>query len=181
MGESATAGWWARLRGAGVAVALGAALVACGESAQQADENAAEDGGSEPVSTVTEGVTGETIVLASPGPDRTDIGRVATPEGGPPPENRVIEAEGTIVSLQDGRLEPDRLEGTPGESFVLIVNGDGTEHTIEIEGLVQEETIAAEGETRVEFTVAEEPGDYPILIDGEEAGIFASQSPGGIS
>jgi hypothetical protein len=174
-------GWRRRVRGMGMVAALGVGLIACGESQQQADENTAQEGGSVPVSTLTEGVTGEMVVLASPGPDRTDVGRVATPEGTPPMENRVIEAEGTIVSLQDGQLEPNRLEGTPGESFVLIINGDGTEHTIEIEGLVQEERIAAEGQTRVEFTVAEEPGEYPILIDGEEAGIFASQSAGGIS
>jgi len=172
---------WPLVRGVGMALVLGATLAACGGETEQAVENAAEDGGSEPVSTVTEGVTGEMVVLASPGPDRSDVGRVATPEGTAAVENRVIEAEGTVVSLQNGQLDPDRLEGTPGESFVLIVNGDGTEHTLEIQGLVESQTIAAEGQTRVEFTVAEEPGEYPILIDGEQAGLFASQSAGGIS
>ena len=162
-------------------VVLGTLLTACGGETEQAVENTARDAGSEPVSTVTEGVTGETIVLASPNPDSQDIGRVATPAGGPPMENTAIEAEGTIVSLRDGKLDPDRLEGTPGESFVMTVNGDGAEHTLEIEGLVDSQTIAADGPTQVQFTVAEQPGEFSILIDGEQAGIFASQSASGIS
>jgi hypothetical protein len=63
----------------------------------------------------------------------------------------------------------------------MIINGDGTEHTLEIEGLVDSQTIAAEGQTQVQFTVAEQTGEFPILIDGEEAGLFASQSASGIS
>ncbi len=181
MGDSVRSGRGSTLRGMALTVVLGSMLTACGGETEQAVENAAEDGGSAPVSTVTEGVTGETLVLASPNPDTQDVGRVATPAEGPPMENTAIEAEGTIVSLRDGRLEPDRLEGTPGESFVMTINGDGTEHTLQIEGLVDSQTIAAEGPTQVQFTVAEQPGEFPILIDGEEAGIFASQSASGIS
>lgn len=164
-----------------MAVVLAATLAACGGETAQEAQDAAEDGGSEPVSTVTEGVTGETVVLASPNPDTRDIGMVATPAATPGLENTVIEAEGTVVSLQDGQLEPNRLTGTPGDSFVMIINGDGTEHTLEIEGLVDSQTIAAEGQTQVQFTVAEQTGEFPILIDGEEAGLFASQSASGIS
>lgn len=174
-------GRWAWVRNGGVALLLGAVLTACGGETVEDAEEAAQDGGSEPVSTLTEGVTGETVVLASPRPDTRDLGRVATPQGTPALENVAIEAEGTIVSLVDGRLEPDRLEGTPGDAFVMTINGDGTEHTFEIEGLVDEQTIAADGPTQIQFTVAEEPGEFPILIDGAEAGTFAAMSASGIS
>ncbi len=181
MAQWASSGRAISARSLPLAIVLGVTLTACGGETEQAIENVAEDGEPVAVSTVTEGVTGETVVLASPRPNTTDAGGVATLEGTTDQENTVIDAEGTVVSLEDGRLDPDRLTGTPGDSFVLIVNGDGTEHTIEIEGLVEAETIAPEGQTQVQFTVAEEPGEFPILIDGEEAGVFASQSASGIS
>jgi hypothetical protein len=159
-------GW---LRAFGVAAIAGLVLVSCGETPQEI-ENAAEDGEPPVVGTVDEGTTGEVMVLASPGP--------GSPSN-PTPELRAIDAEGVEVSIENGRLNPDRLEGNPGDPFVLSINGDGTEYELVIENVVNGETIAAEGQTNVEFTVPEEPGEFAITLNGNEAGTFAAMSASG--
>ena len=60
------------------------------------------------------------------------------------------------------------------------MTGDGTEHTLAIEELVDGETIAAEGETVISFTIEGEPGTLAITLDGNEAGTFERQSASGI-
>jgi hypothetical protein len=155
----------------GVAALAGLLLVGCGQTPQQAAENAADDGNPPDVGTVDEGVTGEELVLASPG---------AGNPTNPTPELRAIDTEGTEVALKDGKLDPERIEANVGDPFVITVTGDGTAHTFEIEGVVAETEIAADGQTNVEFTAPEESADYPITIDGKQAGIFAAQGAGGI-
>lgn len=162
-------GW---LKTIAVVAAVGAVLVGCGETEQEAAENAAQDGSPPEVGTVDEGVTGEEVVLASPG-----AGNAANPT----PELRAIDTEGTEVSIRDGKLDPERLEGNPGEPFVMTITGDGTEHTLVIENVVDGQAIAAEGQTNVQFTVPEQPGEFAITLDGNEAGTFAAMSASGIT
>lgn len=171
MNESVLAkgpGW---LRTVGVAALAVLLLAGCGETEQQAAENAAQDGNPPDVGTVDEGITGEEIVLASPG---------AGNPSNPTPELRAIDTEGTEVAIRDGKLDPERLEGNVGEPFVMTITGDGTAHTLAIDSVVDEQDIAADGQTNVEFTVPEQSGEFQIIIDGAEAGTFVAEGAGGI-
>lgn len=159
------------LRAVGVAALAAFLLVGCGATGEQGAENAAEDGSAPDVGTVDEGVTGEEVVLASPG---------AGNPSNPTPELRAIDTEGTEVALKDGKLDPERIEANVGEPFVMTITGDGTAHKISIDGVVDGQDIAADGQTNVEFTVPEESGEFPITIDGAEAGTFVAQEAGGI-
>lgn len=171
---------------AGATVVLGVALTGC-VPGEQAAEDAAESGEPPIVSTVTEGVTGETMVLASPGP----LPGQATPgvpgagaartEGEATPLVVALDVQGVEVSIENGRLNPEFLTGDVGQPFNMIVNGDGTAHTIEIQGIAESQPIAAAGQTQVQFTVPEQSGEYPVLIDGQQAGTFQAQEPGGIT
>ena len=85
----------------------------------------------------------------------------------------------TATITEDG-LDPDQFAGQIGTAFELVVEGDGTEHTLLIEELVDETTIAPEGSTTVAFTIVGEPGISDIFLDGEVAGTFERQIAGGI-
>ena len=91
------------------------------------------------------------------------------------------DANSATVTLENGELDPDTIEAQSGRPFILIVEGDGAEHTLAIENLVSEWAIEAEGPTEVTFSITEDVrGDFPITIDGEEVGTFVVQAPGGI-
>ncbi len=98
-----------------------------------------------------------------------------SPTAGEIPED-TFQATATIT---DDGLEPDRFSAEVGTAFRLVVEGDGREHTLEIQELVAPTTIAAEGQTTIDFTVTGEPGELDILLDGERAGTFERQAPGG--
>ena len=98
-----------------------------------------------------------------------------SPIAGEIPED-TFQATATIT---DEGLEPDRFTGQVGTAFQLVIEGDGTEHTLEIEELVAETPIAAEGPTTIDFTVVGDPGELDILLDGEVAGTFERQSASG--
>lgn len=114
--------------------------------------------------------------------DQIDTGTVVTPppptspEAGEAPEE-TSQATATIV---DGKLDPEAFGGVIGTAFELAVTGDGTERTLAIEELVDGETIAAEGQTVVAFTIEGEPGTLEITLDGAMAGTFERQSASGI-
>jgi hypothetical protein len=59
------------------------------------------------------------------------------------------------------------------------VQGDGSEHTLEIEELVAPTKIAAEGQTTIDFTVVGDPGELDILLNGKSVGIFERQAASG--
>lgn len=84
------------------------------------------------------------------------------------------------ASITAEGLDPDRFAGRIGTAFELVVQGDGTGHTLVIEELVAETSIAAEGSTTVAFTITGEPGISDILLDGEVVGQFERQIPGGL-
>lgn len=98
-----------------------------------------------------------------------------SPTAGEIPED-TFQATATIT--EEG-LEPDRFAGQVGTAFRLVVEGDGTEHTLVIEELVAETVIAPEGQTVIDFTVVGDPGELDIMIDGERAGTFERQSASG--
>ena len=100
-----------------------------------------------------------------------------SPTAGEIPED-TFQATATIT---DGGLDPDRFAGEVGTAFQLVVEGDGTEHTLEIQELVAPTTIAPEGQTTIDFTVIGDPGELDILLDGEPVGTFERQSAGGIT
>jgi hypothetical protein len=97
------------------------------------------------------------------------------------PRSLPQDAESATVTIEGGKLDPDRVTGQTGLPFILIVNGDGAQHTLAIEDLVSGATINAEGATEVTFTVSDDTtGELTITLDGEEAGTFVAQGPGGI-
>ena len=100
-----------------------------------------------------------------------------SPVAGDIPEETTA-ATATITA--DG-LDPDHFVGQIGTGFELVIEGDGTEHTLVIEDLVDDTTIAADGPTSVAFTVGGEPGSSDILLDGQVVGTFERQSAGGIT
>jgi hypothetical protein len=100
-----------------------------------------------------------------------------SPTAGEIPE----ETNQATATIADGRLDPDRFAGQIGTGFSLVIEGDGSEHTFLIEDMVADTPIAAEGSTRVTFTIPGEPGASDILLDGEVVGAFERQSPGGIT
>jgi hypothetical protein len=83
------------------------------------------------------------------------------------------------ATIEDGRLQPDRFAGQVGTAFQLVITGDGAEHTLVIQELVAETSIAAEGDTTISFTVVGEPAELQITLDGEPAGIFERQAASG--
>ena len=84
--------------------------------------------------------------------------------------------QATAAITEDG-LDPDQFAGQIGTAFELVVEGDGTEHTLLIEEMVAETPIAAEGSTTVAFTIEGEPGDlrHPPRRRGR-SGQFERQS-----
>jgi hypothetical protein len=98
-----------------------------------------------------------------------------SPTSGEIPED-TFQATATIT---DEGLEPDRFTGQVGTAFQLVIEGDGTEHTLEIEELVAATPIAAEGPTTIDFTVVGDSGELDILLDGEVAGTFERQAASG--
>jgi len=62
-----------------------------------------------------------------------------------------------------------------------VITGDGTEHTLAIQELVDDTTIASEGETVVGFTIEGEPGSLEITLDGDVVGMFERQGESGDS
>jgi len=100
-----------------------------------------------------------------------------SPTAGEIPEE-TFQATATITA--EG-LDPDHFVGQIGTAFQLVVEGDGTEHTLVIAELVAETPIAATGETAIDFTVEGEPGELAITLDGQPAGTFERQSASGIA
>jgi hypothetical protein len=113
--------------------------------------------------------------------ETVDTGTVVTPpvplspQAGEIPEE-IHSATATIVN---GQLDPNSFAGQIGTAFELVVTGDGTEHTLAIDELVDGSTIAASGETSVAFTIEGEPGELEITLDGNPAGTFERQAASG--
>ena len=81
-------------------------------------------------------------------------------------------ATATIV---DGKLDPQKFGGPIGTAFELAVTGDGKEHTLAIQELVDGKKIAPSGVTTVAFTIEGDPGNLQITLDGNPAGTFERQ------
>ena len=158
-----THGGW--LRGMALGALLALSLAACGDQ-PTADEPAADQAEVDAAATENaafdEGASPE-AVLDPPAVDA-------------PQDIDVIE-----VTIEDGQLNPDRLEGFVDDQYVLAITGDGTEHTLSIQDLVAEETIAAEGVTEIDMSISGEPGDREITLDGEPAGTFEVQNASGMT
>ncbi len=98
-----------------------------------------------------------------------------SPEAGEVPE----ETQAATATIVDGALDPERYGGPIGTAFEISVTGDGSEHMLAIQELVDDTTIAAEGSTVVAFTIEGEPGELEITLDGKPAGTFERQSASG--
>lgn len=108
-----------------------------------------------------------------------DKGTVVTPSSDAAPSSGETtelthRAEASIV---DGKLEPNLFADKSGTAFELVVTGDGKEHTLAIDQLVDGETVAASGATTIGFTIDGEPGKLDITLDGASAGTFEVQAP----
>jgi hypothetical protein len=119
---------------------------------------------------------GETAAPTDPGEEITPPVPLS-PTAGEIPED-TFQATATIT---DEGLDPDRFSAEVGTAFRLVVEGDGSEHTLEIQELVAPTTIAPEGQTTIDFTVIGDSGELDILLDGEPAGTFERQGAGGIT
>jgi hypothetical protein len=119
---------------------------------------------------------GETAAPIDPGTEITPPVPFS-PTAGEIPED-TFQATATIT---DEGLEPDRFSGQVVTAFQLVVEGDGSEHTLEIQELVAPTTIAAEGQTAIDFTVVGDPGELDILLDDEIVGTFERQAAGGVT
>ena len=117
---------------------------------------------------------GETAPPVDPGTEITPPVPFSPTAGEIPEET--FQATATIT---DEGLDPDRFAGVSGTAFRLIVEGDGREHTFEIEELVAPTQIAPEGQTTIDFTVVGDPGELDILLDGESVGTFERQAASG--
>jgi hypothetical protein len=98
-----------------------------------------------------------------------------SPQAGEIPE----ETSRATAAIVDGKLDPSQFGGQSGTAFELAVQGDGTEHTLAIQELVDGETIAPEGETTVAFTITGDPATLEITLDGQQAGTFERQAASG--
>jgi hypothetical protein len=83
------------------------------------------------------------------------------------------------ATIANGKLNPDHFAGQIGTAFELAVTGDGKEHTLAIDELVDGKKIAASGVTKIDFTIEGEPGTLDITLDGNSAGTFERQAAGG--
>jgi hypothetical protein len=83
------------------------------------------------------------------------------------------------ATISNGKLSPDHFEGQIGNAFELAVTGDGKEHTLAIDELVDGKKIAPSGITNVVFTIEGEPGELDITLDGASVGTFERQAAGG--
>src|SRR5215210_1835081 len=84
---------------------------------------------------------GETAAPADPGSQITPPVPLSPTAGEIPEET--FQATATIT--EEG-LDPDQFSGVSGTAFQLVIKGDGTEHTLEIQELVAPTSIAPEGE-----------------------------------
>jgi hypothetical protein len=111
--------------------------------------------------------------------DTPDQGTVVQPttEASPDSGETTDTTHEISVKIADGKLDPAELGDKIGTAVILNVTGDGKEHTLAIDQLVDGETIAAEGETEVDFTVDGEPGSLEITLDGQPAGTFERMAP----
>jgi hypothetical protein len=98
-----------------------------------------------------------------------------SPTSGEIPEE-TFQATATITN---GGLDPNQFAAVTGTAFQLVINGDGKEHTFEIQELVAPRPIAAEGQTKIDFTVDGDPGELNILLDGKSVGKFERQAASG--
>jgi hypothetical protein len=111
--------------------------------------------------------------------DMPDEGSVVQPttEASPGSGETTDTTHEISVKIVDGKLDPAELGDKIGTAVVLNVTGDGKEHTLGIDELVDGETIAAEGATEIDFTVEGEPGSLEITLDGQPAGTFERMAP----
>ena len=117
---------------------------------------------------------GETAAPVDPGTEITPPVPFSPTAGEIPEET--FQATATIT---DEGLDPDQFAGVSGTAFQLVVEGDGREHTLEIQELVAATTIAPEGQTTIDFTVVGDPGELDILLDGKSVGTFERQAASG--
>src|SRR5829696_3791953 len=117
---------------------------------------------------------GETAAPVDPGTQITPPVPLSPTAGEIPEET--FQATATIT---DEGLDPDQFSAVSGTAFQLVVEGNGTEHTLEIQELVAPTTIAPEGKTPIAFTVTGEPGTLDILLDGKAVATFERQAASG--
>jgi|SRR5215216_847850 len=117
---------------------------------------------------------GETAAPIDPGTQITPPVPMS-PTAGEIPE----ETFQATASITDGGLNPNQFSAVSSTAFQLVINGDGKEHTFEIQELVAARTIAPEGQTKIDFTVVGDPGELNILLDGKSVGTFERQAASG--
>jgi hypothetical protein len=117
---------------------------------------------------------GDTAAPVDPGEEITPPVPFSPTAGEIPEET--FQATATIT---DEGLDPNQFAAVSGTAFRLVIEGDGAEHTFEIQELVAPTTIAPEGQTTIDFTVVGDSGELDILLDGEAVGTFERQSPSG--
>ena len=82
------------------------------------------------------------------------------------------------ATIANGKLNPI-TSPVRSHCLELAVTGDGKEHTLAIDELVDGQKIAPTGVTNIAFTIEGEPGTLDVTLDGNSVGTFERQSAGG--
>lgn len=152
-----------RLRAAGLITLIAGSLAACGGTEQEQGETIPPP--------VIQSATESAVFEQGASPEAVDNEADVNA-----PQN----IETIVLTIEDGRFNPDRVEGLTDSEYVLQITGDGTEHTLAIPDLIAEETIAADGQTEIELSISAEPGEREMTLDGQPAGTFEVQNAAGI-
>ena len=120
---------------------------------------------------------GETAAPTDPGAEITPPVPLSPTAGEIPEET--FQATATIT---DEGLEPDRFAGEVGTAFQLVVEGDGSEHTLEIQELVAaDDRSRRRGRRRSTSRSSVTPASWTSCLTAKLSGRSSGRARGGVT